>query len=236
MGLPKVKHPIFDFTIPSTGKKESFRPFLVREEKILLMAKTSEDPADTLRAVKQVVNNCCINDQFDVDKLAIFDIEYLFLQLRAISVNNIVNVAYRDNEDQEVYNFDIDIKKVTVQFPENVEKVIPVTDTMGIMMRWPSASLFDDREYFKVGDQAFYELVLRCIDKIYDGEDIYNPEDYSLKEIEEFLDDCGVEVFEKVQQFLLSAPRLYHKLEYTNKLGNQRTIELQSLTDFFTLR
>lgn len=236
MALPKVKHPIFEFTIPSTGKKESFRPFLVREEKILLMAKTSEDPADTLRAVKQVVNNCCINDQFDVDKLAIFDIEYLFLQLRAISVNNIVNVAYRDNEDQEVYNFDIDIKKVAVQFPENAEKVIPVTDTMGIVMKWPSASLFDDREYFKVGDQAFYELVLRCIDKIYDGEDVYNPEDYSLKEIEEFLDDCGVEVFEKVQRFLLNAPRLYHKIEYTNKLGNPRTIELQSLTDFFTLR
>ena len=236
MALPKVKHPIFEFTIPSTGKKESFRPFLVREEKILLMAKTSEDPADTLRAVKQVVNNCCINDQFDVDKLAIFDIEYLFLQLRAISVNNIVNVAYRDNEDQEVYNFDIDIKKVAVQFPENVEKVIPVTDTMGIVMKWPSASLFNDREYFKAGDQAFYELVLRCIDKIYDGEDIYNPQDYTLKEIEEFLDDCGVEVFEKVQQFLLSAPRLYHKIEYTNKLGNPRTIELQSLTHFFTLR
>lgn len=236
MALPKVKHPIFEFAVPSTGKKESFRPFLVREEKILLMAKMSEDPADTLRAVKQVVNNCCIDNQFDIDKLAIFDIEYLFLQLRAVSVNNVVNVSYRDNDDQELYSFDIDLKKVSVQFPENVAKVIPVTDTMGIMMKWPTASLFDDREYFKVGDQAFYELVLRCIDKIYDGEDIYNPQDYSLKEIEEFLDDCGVEVFEKVQQFLLNAPRLYHKLEYTNKNGKPRVIELQSLTDFFTLR
>lgn len=236
MALPKVKHPIFEFTIPSQGKKESFRPFLVREEKILLMAKQSEDAADTLRAVKQVVNNCCINEQFDVDRLAIFDIEYLFLQLRAVSVNNVVNVGYRDNEDQEVYNFDIDLKKVVVQFPENVEKVIPVTDTMGLVMGWPAASLFDDKEYFKVGDQAFYELVLRCIDRIYDGEDVYDPRDYTLKEIEEFLDDCGVEVFEKVQQFLLNAPRLYHKLEYTNKLGNHRVIELQSLTDFFTLR
>lgn len=236
MPLPKVKHPIYDFKIPSTGHKESFRPFLVKEEKVLLMAKTSDDPADALRAVKQVVNNCALRESFDVDELAIFDLEYLFLQLRAISVSNVVKVSYRDNEDQKVYDFEIDLKTVEVQFPEAVDKVISVTDSMGIVMKWPSASIFDDAEYLKAGDQAFYELVVRCIDKIYDGDEIYDPKEYSAKEIEEFLDDCGIATFEKIQTFMSSAPKLYHKLTYTNASGKDRAIELTSLTDFFTLR
>ena len=233
--LPKIKHPIFEFVIPSTNKKESFRPFLVKEEKILLMAKTSEEPNEILRAVKQVVNNCALSKSFDVDRLAIFDIEYLFMQLRAISVNNIVKVSYRDNEDDEIYEFSIDLKEVKVQFPEKIDRVIKITDKMGIQMRYPSASIFDDKDFFGSGDDAFYELVIRCIDKIYDGDEIYDPTEYSKKEVEQFLDDCGIDTFEKVQLFMTNVPKLYHKLEYKNKNGNQRIIELTSLTDFFTL-
>ncbi len=236
MPLPKVKHPIYEFTVPSTSKKESFRPFLVREEKILLIAKSSEDPADSLRAVKQIVNNCAISESFNVDKLPIFDLEYLFLQLRAVSVNNVVQVSYRDNEDKKVYDFSIDLKEVKVQFPEKVDPIVKVTESMGLMMKWPTASLLDDKQYFSVGDEAYYELILRCIDKIYDGDDLYSPADYSLKEIEEFLDDCGVETLEKIQNFMSNAPRLLHKLTYTNSSGKERVIELTSLTDFFTLR
>jgi hypothetical protein len=236
MPLPKVKHQIYDFVIPSTGKKESFRPFLVKEEKILLTAKASDDPADSLRAVKQIVNNCSIRESFDIDTLAIFDIEYLFLQLRAVSVSNIVQLSYRDNEDNKIYDFSVDLKEIKVQFPESVEKIVKVTDTMGIVMKWPSAALFDDDEYLKTGDQAFYELILRCIDKIYDGDEVYNSSEYSAKELETFLDDCGVTVFDKIQAFMLNAPKLYHKLTYTNANGNERVIELNGLTDFFTLR
>ena len=235
MPLPKIKHPIFEFVVPSTNKKESFRPFLVKEEKILLMAKTSEEPNEILRAVKQVVNNCALSKSFDVDRLAIFDIEYLFMQLRAISVNNIVKVSYRDNEDDEIYEFSIDLKEVKVQFPEKIDRVIKITDKMGIQMRYPSASIFDDKDFFGSGDDAFYELVVRCIDKIYDGDEIYDPTEYSKEEVEQFLDDCGIDTFEKVQLFMTNVPKLYHKLEYKNKNGNQRVIELTSLTDFFTL-
>ena len=138
MPLPKIKHPIYEFKVPSMGTKESFRPFLVKEEKVLLMAKSSEDPSDAMRAVKQIVNNCAISESFDVDKLTIFDLEYLFLQLRAVSVSNIVKVSYRDNEDGKVYDFGIDLKEVDVEFPEGIEKVIRVTDDMGIVMKWPS--------------------------------------------------------------------------------------------------
>lgn len=235
MPLPKIKHPIFEFTIPSTGKKEPFRPFLVKEEKILLMAKSSEDSTDILRAVKQVVNNCALNNSLDIDKLAIFDIEYLFIQLRSISVNNIVKVSYRDNEDQEIYEFEIDLKEVKVQFPEKVEKVVKITENMGIQMRYPPASIFNDKDFLASGDDVFYELIVRCIDKIYDGEEIYNPSDYTKEELETFLDDVGVDVFEKIQAFMSNVPKVFHRLEYKNKNDNVRVIELTSLSDFFTL-
>ena len=235
MPLPKIKHPIFEFTIPSTNKKEPFRPFLVKEEKILLMAKSSEDPSDILRAVKQVVNNCAINDSFDVDKLAIFDIEYLFIQLRSVSVNNVVKLSYRDNEDGEVYDFEIDLKDVKVKFPDKVDRVIKISEKTGIQMKYPAASIFDDKEFFGAGDDAYYELVIKCIDKIYDEDDIFDPEDYTKEEIEEFLNDLSVDIFEKIQAFMNNVPKVYHKLEYKNKNENNRVIELTSLTDFFTL-
>ena len=235
MPLPKIKYPINEFTVPSTGKKESFRPFLVKEEKILLMAKSSEDPSDIFRSVKQIINNCCLNDSFDIDKLTVFDLEYLFLKLRSISVGDVVEVSYRDNDDGEIYKFDIDLKTIEVQFSEGVEKTIPVTDSVGIVMKWPSASIFDDKEFLDSGDQAFYELVIRCIDKIYDEDDVFEASDYTQAELESFLDDCGLKTFEKIQAFMAKAPRLYHKIEYKNRNGKERVIELTSLTDFFTL-
>ena len=234
--LPKISHPIFEFNIPSTNKLEKFRPFLVKEEKILLMAKSSEEPSDILRAIKQVVNNCSLSESFDIDKLAMFDLEYLFLQLRSVSVENIVKVYYRDNDDQKVYDFQIDIKNVDVQFPENVDKIIKVTDDIGIKMKYPPASLFDDKDYFKSGDQAYYELILRCIDTVYSGDDLFNATDYTKEDLEVFLDDCGIKTFENIRNFMNNIPKLYYKIEYTNANGKLRTIELTSLSDFFTLR
>jgi len=189
-----------------------------------------------LRAIKQVVNNCSLSESFDVDKLAMFDLEYLFLQLRSVSVENVVKVSYRDNDDQKVYDFEIDIKNVNVQFPENVDKIIKVTDDIGIKMKYPPASLFDDKDYFKSGDQAYYELILRCIDTVYSGDDLFSATDYTKEDLEVFLDDCGIKPFENIRNFMNNIPKLYYKMEYTNANGKLRTIELTSLSDFFTLR
>ena len=233
--LPKINHPTFHIKIPSTGKKCLFRQFLVREEKILLMAKASEDPADVFRAVKQVVNNCAVDDSFDVDKLAMFDLEYLFLKLRALSVSNVINVTYRDNEDEKTYDFSINLDEVEVKFPEGVEKVIKINETTGVVMKYPVANLLDDREFLQSGEDSFYELIVRCIDKIYNGEDVYDSSTVDKDELETFLDDLDIKVFEKIQNFMASVPKLYHKIEYKNSNGNDRVIELNTLTDFFTL-
>jgi hypothetical protein len=234
--LPKISHPIFDFTIPSTKKKETFRPFLVKEEKILLMAKTTDEQQEQFRAIKQVVNNCAIDPNFDVDKLTLFDLEYVFLQIRAVSVNGMVTVSYRDNEDQKVYDFDIDITKVEVKFPEKTLNKIKVNKSIGILMKYPSASVYDDKQFFATNNEnSMFELVIRCIDKIYDSDDVYDPANYTKDELIAFLGDLSVETFEKIQEFINNMPRLEHKLEYKNSNGNTRTITLNSLTDFFTL-
>jgi len=235
MALPKIKFPTYELTIPSTKKKETFRPFLVREEKILLMAKQSEDPTEMFRAIKQVVNNCAIDTNFDVDKLTIFDMEYIFLRIRAFSVNNIVKVSYRDNEDQQIYEFEIDLNKVDVKFPENVNNIIKITEETGLRMKYPSAILFNDTEFFQSGDDSFYELIIRCIDTIFDGDDLYNPADYTKEDIEEFLNQVGVNTYQEIVKFMENTPKLNHTLEYTNSSGTPRTIELTTLTDFFTL-
>jgi len=235
MALPKLKQPTYELKIPSTGKLETFRPFVVKEEKILLMAKSSQDPTDIFRSIKQVVNNCAIDNNFDVDKLTIFDLEYLFLRIRGFSVNNIVEVSYRDNEDQKIYNFNIDLNKIEVKFADNVNKTIKLTKETGMTMKYPSASIFDDKEYFKSGEDSFYELIVRCVDKIFDGDDIYDPNDYTKEEVEEFLEQVNVNTFQEIVKFMETTPKLYHKIVYKNSNGNERVIELTTLTDFFTL-
>jgi len=235
MALPKLKQPTHELKIPSTGKLETFRPFVVKEEKILLMAKSSQDPTDIFRSIKQVVNNCAIDNNFDVDKLTIFDLEYLFLRIRGFSVNNIVEVSYRDNEDQKIYNFNIDLNKIEVKFADNVNKTIKLTKETGMTMKYPSASIFDDKEYFKSGEDSFYELIVRCVDKIFDGDDIYDPNDYTKEEVEEFLEQVNVNTFQEIVKFMETTPKLYHKIVYKNSNGNERVIELTTLTDFFTL-
>ena len=233
--LPKIKHPTFEFVVPSTKKKETFRPFLVKEEKILLLAKSSEDKTDILRALKQVVNNCAISSNFDIDKLTIFDLEYLFLKLRSVSVNNIAKVAYQDNEDQQIYEFDIDLNTIEVKFPEKSEQNIKVTKDIIIKMKYPSVTILDDKGIVEASDDSYFDLVLKCIDKIFDGEDVYDVQSSTKEELEEFLDQLSTPAFNKIQNFMNEMPKLYHELEYVNKNGNLRKIELSSLTDFFTL-
>jgi len=235
MSLPKIEHPIFKIKIPSSKREVRFRPFLVKEEKILLIAKTSEQENDILLAIKQVVNNCALDD-INIDKLALFDVEYLFLRIRAQSVNNIVSVTYRDNEDETDYDFDIDLNNVVVTFPLNLDKTVKLSETSGIVMKYPEASLYDDKDFLNSGEEAFYQLVLRCIEKFYDAETVYDTKNYTIKEISEYVDNLDVKTFDKIRDFILNQPKLNYIIDYKNKLGNDRKIELTSLTDFFTLR
>jgi hypothetical protein len=233
--LPKSEHPILSIVIPSTKKKVSFRPFLVKEEKILLMAKTSGEPTDILQAVKQIVQNCSLEKGFKVNQLTIFDLEYLFLKIRAQSVGNMVPLAFQDQEDMKEYKFNVDLDKIEVVFPENISNKVEISDKLGLIMKYPSAALYDDKKFLGMKEGAMFELIVRCIDKVYDDKGMYEAATCEPKEIEEFLDNLDIKSFQKVQEFMTSTPKMQHIIEYKNSNGTPRKIELTSLSDFFTL-
>lgn len=236
MSLPKIDYPILTIKIPSLKKDYMFRPFLVKEEKLLFMAKESRSESDIFVVLKQIVQNCCLDEKFDVDKIAIFDLEYVFLKLRAFSVESVVKVAYKDNEDGNMYEFDVNLEEIKVEFPKKVENTIKINETVGLIMKFPSASLYSDEDFLKLEKDQLFELILRCIDKVYDGEEVFETKDVKKEELSEFVENLNIKVFEKIYEFLMNTPKIKYEIKYKNSLGNDRTIELNSLNDFFTWR
>lgn len=233
MALPKISTPILSFVIPSTQEVKKFRPFLVKEEKLLLLAQQGGE-ADSVMALKQVITNCC-HDHIDVDRLTTFDLEYLFLKLRAKSVNNMVKLRFRDREDDKVYDFDVNLDDVEIKInPEHTNK-IKVNDEIGIIMRYPDVSMTTAIENVQSADELFTKVVLYCIDSIYDKEKVYPAHESTEEELTEFIDSLDHNAFEKIQKFFDTMPKLYHELHYKNELGNDRTIVLDSVKDFFML-
>lgn len=234
MTLPKIDTPIFEMTIPSQDKVVKFRPFLVKEEKILLIAQQSDNDRDIVLAIKQILNNCVLDSDFDVEELATFDLEYMFLKLRARSVNNIIEVSYRDLEDDKVYNFEIDLDDVEIQKDENQNNKIKITDEIGMIMKYPSVQTINNIPDSATGLDVVEYLVRSCIDKIYDEENVYIVAEEPEAEVQTFIDNLDVETYDKIRLFFSNLPKMYYKIDYKNSLGNDRSIELSSLRDFFT--
>jgi hypothetical protein len=233
MTLPKIEKPLFELLVPSMKKSVKARPFVVREEKILLTAQQSGTEKDIILAIKQVLNNCIV-DEFDVDDLATFDLEYMFLKLRARSVNNVIKVSYRDNEDDKVYDFEIDLDEVELKIEDNISNIINVTETVGIKMKYPSVTILDNIPETQNSSDVVEYLIKNCIDQIFDEENVYPAKDHSDEELNEFLDSLDIETFNKIREFFDNLPQMYYKMQYTNVNGNVRTIELTTLNDFFT--
>ena len=139
--------------------------------------------------------------------------------------------------DDKSYEFEVDLKKVTIVYPKKTDNKIAITKTSGLIMRYPTAAIYDDKTFLEAeGEETFYRLIVRCIDQIYDAENVYESKDFSETEILEFIELLDVQSFEKIREFMFNLPSLYYKIEYKNSLGNDRSIEMKALTDFFTLR
>ena len=230
--LPKITYPISVFEQPSTKKKLKFRPFLVKEEKVLLMAKQSESFQEIMQAVKSILQDCCQEKDFDVNQIPIFDLEILFLRLRAVSVNNVEKISIQDDEDQQKYNLIIDLNSVNLIYPEEVpSNKIQVGKDITIVMKYPTSDIFEEEDIEKkFNKEGVYELVLTCIDKIFDKDTLLK---FTLEEKKEFLENLDIKTFNKMRDFLLSIPKLELRIEYKNKFGNTKTILFNSLRDFF---
>lgn len=235
MALPKISHPTFELTLPSTKQKIKFRPFLVKEEKILLMAMQGEDSDEIVNSIKQVINNCVITEGLDIDELATFDLEYLFLKIRAKSVNNVIKLTYRDLEDELKYDVEVNLDDVEVKFDPTHSNKIEINNKLGFYLNYPHAGLTEKIKDTESETDLFFDILKNCIQKIYDGDNVYMASDASGEELEEFMQNLDVKSFKKIQDFFTTMPKLYHEIKYTNSLGNERTIRLSTLNDFFTL-
>jgi len=241
MALPKIETTTFKVTIPSNGVEVMMRPMTIREEKILLTAKQGETETDIIQSMIQVVNNCIIDENINLENLAYFDIEWMFLQLRANSVSNIVKLSYRDAEDITdehpegvEHEFEVDLNKVKPPKPTNDGKV-DLENGIALVLKYPAIKMYTTTEYEKADEQGRFAMVLRnAIDKIWEGETVHDPKNSSVQEIDQFVDSIPSKQFEKINKFFDEQPSMKYEIKYKNSSGEEKEIFLTTLSDFFS--
>tara|TARA_R100001377_G_scaffold66106_1_gene41384 strand:- start:267 stop:968 length:702 start_codon:yes stop_codon:yes gene_type:complete len=230
MALPIMKHPTFELTIPSTKATLKYRPFLVKEEKILLLAQGSTKSKDLILAVKQIVNNCIIEGDINIDSTPTFDLEYIFLKLRANSVSDIAkfNMTEDDGEESKI---EIDLNDVEVQHTENHTNMVALGNDVSLEMKYPSYTTLSNIKSEEAVDVTF-EMIEMCIDKVVQGEEVMELKDFSKAEVKEFLDSLTSQNFRDIQKFFDEMPKLQHTVEY--KVGKKtKSRTFTGLADFF---
>lgn len=234
MGLPKLNQPLFQIEIPSTKKKISYRPFTVKEEKILLLAQESKDIDQIILAIKQILNNC-IQDQINVDELAIFDLEFLLINIRAQSVSNIFTFKIKDPDTEEEIELEVDIADIKVQFPENHTNKIQLDEETVLIMKYPCASQL--KQIITASQdgksEQIFELMSSCFDVLGIGEDIYKFSEYSNKEIEDFAESMSGKNIQDIKAFFDTMPSMYYEKKYKNSKGEEKTFVVKGTETFF---
>ena len=233
MTLPVINTPTYELTIPSTKDTLVYRPFLVKEEKILLMAMEEENETQLNRALKQVVNNCTFQ-KVKVDKLPLFDLEYIFLRIRAKSVGEVAKIQVLCEDDGETYvPVEIDLESIEVEFQEDHSNTIELTDEISIQMGYPTFEFLNFKAEETEVNQLF-DIIGSSIERVYEGETVYEKADFSKKDLKVFLESLTSEQFLRVQKFFETMPRLRHKIEVINpKTKKKNEITLEGLQAFF---
>jgi hypothetical protein len=232
MALPKLSYPTFEVIIPSSGEKVKMRPFVVREEKILLMAQAGGDPLEIVNAIRQVINLCIVTE-VNTNQFTTFDIEYLFVKLRAKSVNNIIDILYKDPEDEKQYKISINLDDVEIKKNPEHSTNIEITKDLGIIMKYPPLDIGEKLKDVNTEIDLFFKLIKECVEKIYDKETVYSVGDYSEEEVEEFISTLDVNAFKKIQKFFDTVPKIYYEALYKTEAGVEKKVVLQNLNDFF---
>ena len=234
MALPTMDLPTYELVVPSNKKKIKFRPFLVKEEKVLLMALETDDEKNIKNAVFELLKSC-ISTRIKLESLASFDLEYIFLNIRAVSVGEIVqmNVTCQDdNETQVKYN--LNLTDVNVIFPKGHDSKIMLTDTLGVIMKYPSFDGFVQGQFTDNKEFDVIKVVAESIDQIFEGEEVYDESTTSKKEFVQFVESLTSPQLEKIQKFFETAPRLEHSFKVTNpNTGKESEYSLRGLQSFF---
>ena len=236
MALPKLTTPIYELVVPSTDEKIKYRPFLVREEKILLIAMESGASEDIVQAVKSIVEECTFN-KLNLGDMPMFDVEYLFLNIRAKSVGEISSLRLLCPDDKETYTeVEVNLSEVIVQVEKEHTNKIELTDEMGIYMKYPTIDSFAQTGITEVTPVNMLEVITTCVAQIYDkkGEEVFDAKDQTKEELIEFIEQLNTKQFAELQKFFDTMPKLKHVVKIENpKTKVKSDILLQGLGDFF---
>lgn len=216
MALPKIETPKYTAKIPSTGKTVQYRPYLVGEEKILMIAMESENQNQILQAIKDVVKACTF-EKIDPDKLCTFDLEYLFLKLRSKAVGEVSKVGLKCEKCDKATTVEINLEEVSVNTQDLPSNKIKLTDTIGVTLTWPRVKLIGQLDKASEDQKpvdGMMDVVISCIDNIYDDKKIYPAEEQSHEELIQFLDSLNQSQFSKIQEFIEKMPKLEHEVEF----------------------
>jgi len=236
MALPKLNTPTYELEVPSTDEKIKYRPFLVKEEKILLMAMESKDNAQIIQAVKDIVKSCTF-DKVDVSSMPMFDMEYIFLNIRAKSVGEVSKLKILCPDDKKTYaDVDLDLTEISVQVGDDHTNKIELTDGMGVIMTYPTIDSFLESGIEQITADNMLDVIGTCILQIYEdkGEKVYEAKDQTKKELVEFIEQLNTKQFQDVQKFFDTMPRLKHTIKVKNpKTKKTSDVTLSGLNDFF---
>ena len=238
MPLPTIATPTYELELPSTGKKIKYRPFLVKEEKLLVLALESEDTKQISTAIKAVLKNCIQTRGVKVENLPTFDIEYLFLNIRGKSVGEEIEVNLIAPDDKVTsVPVTINIDDIKISKKENHTNKIKLDETLMMQMKYPSLNEFVKNNFDFDGevdmDQSF-DLIASCIDKIYNEEEVWSTADCTKKEVKDFLEQMNSMQFKEIETFFDSMPKLSHSVTFTNpKTKVESTVVLEGLASFF---
>jgi len=237
MPLPKISTPTYELELPSTGKKIKYRPFLVKEEKILIIAMESEDEKQITNAIKEVISSCIITRGVKIDQLSTFDIEYLFLNIRGKSVGEEVEVMVTCPDDgvtqiPTVINLD----EIRVQKGKNHSRDIKLDDELILRMKYPSLNEFIKNNFSgeEISVDNTFDLIASCVEQVYSEEESWSASDCTKKELKQFLEQLSSKQFKEIENFFDTMPKLSHTVTVTNpKTGVESDIVLEGLTAFF---
>ena len=236
MALPKLTTPTYELEVPSSDEKISYRPFLVKEEKILLLAMESKDNAQIINAVKDIVSSCTF-EKVDVSTMPMFDMEYIFLNIRAKSVGEVSKLKLLCPDDKKTYaDVELDLTEVEVQVDDNHTNKIELTDDMGMIMTYPTIDSFLESGIEAVNANNMLDVIGSCVLQIYEekGEKVYQAKDQTKKELTEFIESMNSSQFKKLQSFFDTMPKLTHTIKVKNpKTKKTSDVKLTGLNDFF---
>ena len=236
MALPKLTTPTYELEIPSTDEKIKYRPFLVKEEKILMMAMESKSSADITQAVKDIVSECTFN-KVKIDDMPMFDVEYIFLNIRSKSVGEVSKLKLLCPDDGKTYaDVEVNLSEVKVQVGDDHTNKIDLGNSMGMIMKYPTIDSFKESGIRDINPNNMLEVISTCILQIYEeeGKKVYDTKDQTKKEVTDWIEQLNSKQFKDVQMFFETMPKLKHEITIKNpKTKKESKIMLNGLNDFF---